>query len=127
MKDSGDGLTRKQETAIAALLSEPTVSAAAAKAGVSEVTLWRWQKQPDFLAAYRLARREAMEKATAFLQHSSWAAATTLVRLLGAGSESVRLRAATVILDQASKGLELLDHEERLAALEEVVETRGRS
>ena len=124
MKGLGENLTRRQELAIAALLSEPTVAAAAEKADVSEVTLWRWQKQPAFLAAYRLARREAMEKATAFLQHSAWAATTTLVRLLGAGSESVRLRAATAILDQANKGLELLDHEERLATLEELVESR---
>jgi hypothetical protein len=103
MKGLGENLTRKQELAIAALLSEPTVAAAAEKAGVSEVTLWRWQKQPEFLAAYRLARRETMEKATAFLQQSAWAASTTLVRLLGAGSESVRLRAATVILDQPTR------------------------
>jgi hypothetical protein len=91
---------------------------------VTEVTLWRWQKQPAFIAAYRKARREAMEKATAQLQNSGWAAATTLVRLLGAESESVRLRAAVALLDQANKGLETLDHEERLAALEELSESR---
>jgi hypothetical protein len=124
MKGHGEKLSRKQELAIAALLSEPTVSAAAAKVGVGEVTLWRWQSDPSFKKAFRAARREAMEKATAFLQQSSWAASTTLVRLLGAGSESVRLRAATAILDQANKGLELLDHEERLATLEELVESR---
>jgi len=111
--------------AIAALLSEPTVSAAAEKAGVSEVTLWRWQNQPAFKAAFRLARREAMEKATAFLQQSSWAAGTTLVRLLGSPSDSVKLRAATEILNQANKGLEMLDHEERLAALEELAAEQG--
>ena len=66
-----------------------------------------------------------MEKATAQLQQASWAATTTLVRLLGSPSDSVRLRAATVILDQANKGLEMLDHEERLAALEEFAESRS--
>jgi hypothetical protein len=35
-------LTRKQEALIAALLTEPTHAAAAAKAGVSEATLHRW-------------------------------------------------------------------------------------
>jgi len=35
-------LGRKQETVIAALLTEPTHAAAAAKAGVSEATLHRW-------------------------------------------------------------------------------------
>ena len=35
-------LTHKQEMAIAALVSEPTMKDAAARASVSEVTLWRW-------------------------------------------------------------------------------------
>jgi hypothetical protein len=66
-----------------------------------------------------------MEKAIAFLQQSAWAAGTTIVRLLGASNESVRLRAATEILNQANKGLEMLDHEERLAALEELAGEGG--
>jgi hypothetical protein len=66
-----------------------------------------------------------MQKATAFLQQSSWAATTTLVRLLGANSESIRLGAATEILNQANKGLETLDHEERLAPLEELAAAQG--
>jgi hypothetical protein len=89
---------------------------------VAEATLRRWHKQPNFLAAYREARREVVEKAVAQLQQSSWAASTTLIRLLASGSDSVRLRAATVILDQANKGIELLDFEERLAALEAQVQ-----
>ena len=118
MKGLGENLTRKQEEALVALLSEPTVSAAAEKIGVNEVTLWRWLKLPDFRNAYRAARREAVEKSIAQLQQSSWAASTTLIRLLASGSDSVRLRAATTILDQANKGVETLDFEERLAALE---------
>ena len=124
MKGHGEKLTRKQEQAIAALLSEATVSSAAERTGVGEVTLYRWLKLPEFLAAYRGARREVVEKSVAQLQQSSWAASTTLVRLLGSGSDSIRLRAAQTILDQANKGLELLDFEERLAALERQNELR---
>ena len=119
MQGSDEKLSRKQEQAIAALLSEATVAAAADKAGVNEVTIYRWLKLPDFLAAYRQARREVTEKAIAQLQQSSWAASTTLVRLLGSSSDSIRLRAAQMILDQANKGIELLDFEERLSALEQ--------
>ena len=85
-----------------------------------------WLKLPDFLTAYQAARREVVEKAIAQLQRSSWAASTALIRLLGSGSDSVRLRAAQTILEQASKGLELIDFEERLTALEEQTEQRGR-
>ena len=122
----GEKLTRKQEQAIGALLSEQTLGAASEQAGVSEATLRRWLKLPDFLAAYREARRQVMEKAIAQLQQSSWAASTTLIRLLASGSDSVRLRAAQTILEQANKGLELIDFEERLTALEEQTEQRGR-
>ena len=65
-----------------------------------------------------------VEKAIAQLQQSSWAASTTLVRLLGSPSDAIRLRAAQTILDQANKGLELIDFEERLAALEDQSEQR---
>ena len=119
MKGLGENLTPKQERAIAALLSEATVASAAEKAGVGEVTLYRWLKQRHFLAAYREARRQVMEKSVAQMQQGSWAASTTLLKLLGSPSDSVRLRAATEILDQANKGLETLDFEERLRRLEE--------
>lgn len=125
MTGHGEKLTRKQEQAIAALLSEATVGAAAEKADLAEVTLYRWLKLPDFVAAYREARREVVEKAIAQLQQSSWAASTTLIRLLGSSSDAIRLRAAQTILDQANKGLELIDFEERLAALEQQSEQRG--
>ncbi len=118
MKGFDKKLTRKQEQALAALLAETTIAAAAERARVGEVTLWRWLKQPDFLAAYRAARREVVEKAVAQLQQSSWAAATTLLKLLASSSDSVRLRAAVAILEHASKGVELIDFEERLSALE---------
>jgi hypothetical protein len=122
MTGHGEKLSRKREQAIAALLSEATVASAAERAGIGEVTLWRWLKQPEFKAAYREARRQVVEKAVAQLQQSSWAASTTLLKLLASNSDSVRLRAAVAILEQANKGLELLDFEERIAALEQKAE-----
>jgi hypothetical protein len=118
MKVSSKELSFKQEKAIAALLSEATISAAAERSGVSEVTLYRWIKLPVFRDAYRAARREVVEKAVAQLQQSSWAASTTLQQLLFSKSDSIRLRAAVAIFNQANKGIELIDFDERLAALE---------
>ena len=126
MKGHGERLTRKQDEAIAALLSEATVAAAAQRVGIGEVTLWLWLKLPDFTAAYRAARRQVVEKSVAQLQQSSWAASTTLLKLLGSNSDSVRLRAAQTILEQASKGVELIDFEERLSTLEQQTPPGGR-
>ena len=58
VEDHGQKLTRKQETPIAALWTEPTSAAAAKKAGIGQTTLYRWMKLPDFRAAYDEARRE---------------------------------------------------------------------
>ena len=118
MKGHGAKSDRQREEAILALLIEPTIEAAAKRAGVSDVTLWRWMQEPDFRDRYRQARRQVLEGAIASLQQSAGEAATTLRALLKAESESVRLGAARAILDQATKGADLLDLEARIAALE---------
>ena len=118
MTGHGEKLSRKQEQSIGALLTEPTISAAAAAVGIGEATLRRWMKLDDFISEYRAARRQVVEQATARLQQASSGAVDTLVRFLEASSESVQLRAAMAILADATSAVELLDLEERLAALE---------
>jgi len=58
----------RQERAIVALLSEPSIEAAAKTSDVSDVTIWRWMKQPDFRAKLRDARRAVVEGAIGRLQ-----------------------------------------------------------
>lgn len=62
MSGHGEKLTPKQEEAIMALLSEATIGAAAAKVGVSEVTLGRWLKLSEFAAEYKAPRRQALHR-----------------------------------------------------------------
>jgi len=125
MTASERNLTPKQEQALLALMSETSIAAAATKAGVSEATLHRWLKQEHFHAEFRALRREAVERATALLQQAAWAASSTLIRLLGSPSDSVKLRAAQAILDQANRGLETLDFLERLEAVEQFAREQG--
>ena len=119
MNGHGEKLTRKQDAAIGALLSHPTISAAAQSVGLGEATLRRWLKEPDFLGAYRATRRDALEHCVALLQKAGNAAVEALQQSLQATSEGVRLRAACAILDYSMKGAELLDLETRIAVLEE--------
>ena len=111
-------MTRKQDAAIGALLSQPTISVAAESAGIGEATLRRWLKNAGFLAAYRAARRDTLEHCVALLQKAGSGAVETLQQSLQATSEGVRLRAACAILDYSMKGAELLDLESRIAVLE---------
>jgi hypothetical protein len=119
MKGHGEKLSRKEEQAIVALLQLPTLRDAASSLGISDVTLWRWLQRPDFMERYRAARRQVVEGALANLQQATSEAAATLQRNLTCGVPSVEIRAAVAILDQAVKAVELLDIEERVAALEQ--------
>jgi hypothetical protein len=71
MKGHGAKFSRKMEAAVAALLTQPNVDAAARTAGISVATLMRWQKEPEFQKAYREARRAAFGQAIARLQQMS--------------------------------------------------------
>ena len=113
-----NGISRKRDSAIGALLSQPTISAAAEFVGIGEATLRRWLKEPGFLAAYRAARQDTLEHCVALLQKAGSDAVEAMQQSLQATSEGVRLRAACAILDYSMKGAEILDLEARIAALE---------
>lgn len=126
MQGHGEKLSRKQEQAIAALLSEPTICAAAGRIGVNEATLYRWLQHEEFQSSYRQARRESVSQAIAGLQQASSEAVQTL-RDIMANSEapvSSRVTAAKAVLELALKAVELEDIEERVTALEEATNNR---
>ena len=79
--DHEAGLSEKQENALTALLEAPTITQAAAQAGVGRSTLHGWLKEPTFAARYREARRDALSQATARLQKAASAAVQTLERV----------------------------------------------
>jgi hypothetical protein len=122
----GEKLSRKKEQAVAALLCQPTLPAAAAEAGVSERTLRTWLRQPDFAEAFARARREYLEVAISRMQRAAGAAATKLMSLLDAAEDGIALRAALGIIDRAVKGCETLDILVRVKALEDAAK-RGQS
>lgn len=106
----GDRHNARQAAAVA-LAGGAQVQTAAKKAGVSERTLYRWLRDPNFQQAVAEIRRQAVDQAVGLLAHGSAAAALTLCSLLQATSEGVRLRAALGVLQAGS----LLRQEEDLA------------
>ncbi len=116
MKKSG--ASRKEQEAIAALLSSPSITAAAGKLGISELTLRRWLEEPAFAKAYRQARAQIVEHAIGVLQQTTSRAVTTLFEALGCDSPATRVRAASVLLERSLKAVELSEIMSRLDALE---------
>lgn len=111
---------RKQELAIAALLSQRSIEDAARASGIGEKTLRRWLQTASFSNAYRDARRQAVGQATARLQQATSAAVSVLLTIMldANASSSSRIRAAQVVIDTSFKAVELDDIEARLVELE---------
>lgn len=124
MAGHGSKLGRKQEEAIAALLTQRNIDEAASAAGVGTRTLLRWMKIPEFDAAYRAARRQAYGQSISRLQQATTAAATTLLKTLvdPATPASVKVRAAEAIFNHAAKAIEVEDIDARLRELEQAAE-----
>jgi hypothetical protein len=125
MKGHGTQFARKQEEAIAALLTHRSIEEAAKTVGIAPNTLFGWMKVPEFDAAYRAARRAAYGQAISRLQQGTSAAATTLLKTMidPATPASVKVRAAEAIFNHAAKAIEIEDIAARLAALEQSIAT----
>ena len=124
MTGHGAKFGRKQEEAIAALLTHRNLEEAAAAVKISAKTLMRWMKEPEFDAAYRAARRTAFSQCIARLQQGSTAAVTTLLKVMvdPATPPSTKVRAADSVLAHSAKAIELEDIEARLTELERAAE-----
>jgi hypothetical protein len=120
MKGHGTKFGPKKEKAIAALLSQRNVDEAARTVGVSPATLRRWQKLPEFKAAFLEACRAANSQSTARLQQGTSAAASTLLKIMldPNAPAATRVRAAAYVLEYAAKAIELEDIEVRVTELE---------
>jgi hypothetical protein len=76
MNGHGAKFGRKKEAAVAALLTQRTSEDAARSIGIAPATLRRWQKEPEFDAAFRVAKVAAYRQAIARMHQLSGAART---------------------------------------------------
>lgn len=123
MVGHGAKFSQKMEQAVAALLSSRNVEEAARAAGIGTNTLRRWTKLPEFKAAYQEARAALLSQAIARLHGASGAAATTVLKIMSSpdAPAGARLRAAEIVLEQATAASSTEDLEVRLANMERKV------
>lgn len=119
----GEKLSRKKDQAVMALITEPTIKAAAQKVGITTPTLHKWLKLPEFRSAYMAAKREAVTVAIARLQQAAAEAVEALRAIMNDTSKpaSARVSAARSILELAIKAIEIEDLEVRIEELELVI------
>lgn len=120
----GEKRSRKEDLALAALISEPTLGEAAKKVGISEVTLWRWMQDPEFQDKYRTARRQAVSQSITQLQKISSEAVKTVRDVMNDKETppASRVTAAKAVLELAIKAVEVEDLAGRVEALEKAAE-----
>jgi hypothetical protein len=92
--------------------------------GIGLRTLYRWQNEPEFDAAYRAARRAAFSQSVARLQQASGAAVSTLLKVMvdAKTPPSTKVRASECVLNHAAKAIEIEDIEVRVTELERAAE-----
>jgi len=129
MAGNGTNLRPKQEEAILALLTTPSVEHAARAVKIGPRTLFRWQQEPEFAKAFRKARRDAFGQGTARLQQASGAAVSTVLKIMldQHAPASTKLRAAELVLTHGAKAIELEDVEARVSELERANEEKKNS
>lgn len=124
--DTEKSITPAQYRAIESLLTQGKMKKAAQDAGISLRTLYRWLKEPGFLAELRQAESEAIAGLSRSLAGLGESAAGALRDGLAPHQKiNTRLRAAGMVIDAMLRLRELVDIETRLTALEEGLGNEG--
>jgi DNA-binding IclR family transcriptional regulator len=124
-------VTRRNETdcdtpradAVAAILTSPTITAAAESIGVSRATVYRWLEDAAFQADIAEARRRAFEAALARLESGVEAIVAELFTIARDGEvgATTRVSACRAYLDAAFHSHETFATADRIRELEETV------
>lgn len=114
-------MTARQKKALAALISSPTIKAAAKASGIGYTTIRRWLKEDEaFAQAYRDAAAEVMDDAVFLARNSITPALLTLRQIISDKGQAgaVRSQASRTLLEYGAKLTERGDVLDRLDKLE---------
>ena len=117
-KKNNLGLTKRQEQVLPILLSSNSYEEAARIAEISPKQIYQWLKEDNFKNELKKRRHEIFCEALSFLKSSITKASKTLTSLLETSDDRLKMQVADKIINNAFKGSELLDFEERISLLE---------
>jgi hypothetical protein len=103
----GEKKSQKLDAFVEAVMTHKTVEAAAAAAGISPATGYRWMHDQDVIERLRQARQQAWSRAMAQLQEAGPEAVEALRKIMReAEGESPRVSAAKAKLEVSSIAVE---------------------
>lgn len=125
---SGGNKKRLWDNAVISLLRFPDIRAAAKASKVSEISLFRWLKDPDFLKMYKDAKQIAFNNAIANLQQSGSIAVDALIEIASDKKcpPSSRVSSARTILEMGIKAFENEELLSRIEDLEKLINERSK-
>lgn len=114
------GVKVSRETAVTALIANPTIKRAAEECGISEKTLHAWLKEPDFASKVRTAQAEITRETMGRVLSTIGIAIETLVEIMESKTAGTlpRITAAKALLEHSLKIYELETVQKRIDALE---------
>jgi transposase-like protein len=119
---------KAEDKLLLALACGATVESAARECGISARTVYRRLTDPRFRRRLQALRGDMVQRTAGTLTAASSEAVRTLLELLKpAVAANTRLGAARAVLESGVKLRELAEFEERLAALEEQMQTQQES
>ncbi len=124
MANNGHYLPPRKQRAVIALLEYPTIIEAAEAVSVGYRTLTRWLKEDEsFNAAIRTAQRQALNQTINQLASASPTAADVLFQIATDESvpSSVRVQAASKIINELRQSIELVTISEVINQLKEII------
>lgn len=125
----GEQLARKvsRESAITALVANPSIKAAASACGISEKTMHLWLNDPAFASELKKAQDATTKAAMRRVIISVNAAVSVLEEIMrdAVVSPAARVSAARTLLDSALRVRETIDIEDRMAAIERAANERN--
>jgi hypothetical protein len=120
-------LGHRQESAIAALLAQPNLTAAASTCGISERTLRRWMRNRNFASRYERERGKLFVGIVDLLKSECSGALRVMVAIANdeKSPAAPRVSAASRIVELTLKTGEMEALEKRIAHLEQLAKERA--
>jgi AcrR family transcriptional regulator len=117
------GRRSREDQALLALISEPTIAKAAEASGISQPTLFRYLQNKEFRAEYQRQKRTLLDAALSDLHAATGEAVACLVEIMTNPemNPAARVAAARAVLGYSIDTAKMEDIVRRLELLEERV------
>jgi hypothetical protein len=117
----------KLEQFVAALTTQPTIELAAKSIGISEITAYRWLRDPIVSERRREAARESSQLAMTRLREVMCRAVNRLGNLVDhAEAENTQVAACKAVLDFSLKVAELEDLQQQINEIQNILKSESR-